>query len=90
MKTTSIFSRTLAILIVMSVLLPISCLAQSSDQVDVALRQLRVLHNLPPEGEELENLKAKLLEIHNNGFEDPEYTRYSKSIQLSQIEEEIK
>lgn len=90
MKITSIFSKALIILIVTSALLPVSCLAKSTDEADVALRQLKELHNLPPEGEELENLKAKLLEIHNNGLEDPEYTPYSKSAQLSQIEENIK
>lgn len=90
MKTTFIFSKALAILIAVSALLPVSCLANNASEVDIALRQLKELHNLPPEGQELENLKAKLLDIHNNGFEDPEYTPYSKSVQLSQIEEEIK
>lgn len=90
MKITSIFSKAIAMLLIMPVLLSLSCLAKSTDQTDIALRQLKELHNLPPEGQELENLKARLLEIHNNGLEDPEYTRYSKSVQLSQLEEEIK
>lgn len=87
MKTTFI---TLSILLISSIISPISCLAEDKDQTDIALRQLKELHNLPPEGPQLENLKAKLLEIHNNSFADPEYIPYSKSTQLSQIEENIK